>query len=149
MATACVAATENDIDTLLAMMRELYRYDGIEFDEGRQRPALVRLLRDGSIGRAYLIRDDDRAVGHIFLTFDYGLEYGGSEVWIDELFVREECRGRGVGAAAIRFVEEVCRSWDVQALHLGVAMVNRRALAFYLKNGFGEPDRYMLTKILG
>jgi len=30
-----------------------------------------------------------------------------------------------------------------------VAIANRRALAFYLKNGFGEPDRYMLTKILG
>ena len=46
------------------------------------------------------------------------------------------------------FVEEVCRSWGVKALHLGVALANRPGLAFYLKHGFGKPERYMLTKIL-
>lgn len=148
MAITCVAATGKDLDTLLAMMRELYVIEGSEFDDRRQRPALVRLLGDEMLGRAYLIRDGDRTAGYVFLTFDYGLEYGGREVWIDELFVREGSRGRGFGAAALRFVEEVCRSWGVRAIHLGVARTNPKALDFYLKNGFGEPERYMLTKVL-
>ncbi len=46
----------------------------------------------------WLIRHGGQTVGYVVLTFDYGLEYGGREMFIDELYVRASHRavsGRG------------------------------------------------------
>jgi ribosomal protein S18 acetylase RimI-like enzyme len=70
----------------------------------------------------------------------------GRDAFIDEIYIRESHRGKGIGAKVIKFVEETCRSLEVQALHLEVERANTRAQAFYRKIGFQGHNRYLLTK---
>jgi GNAT superfamily N-acetyltransferase len=148
MDATCTAAAAADLPALLEMMRDYYAYDRIPFDEGVARAALANLLGDPSLGRIFLIRAEDEIAGYIVLTFDYGIESGGREVFIDELYLREPARGRGLGGAALRFIESVAREWGMKAIHLGVEVANRRAQAVYRRSGFGEPTRYLMTKKL-
>ena len=37
---------------------------------------------------------------------DFSLEYGGSNAWIDELFVQREFRSGGIGSRALDFAAE-------------------------------------------
>ena len=92
-----VPATPGDLDTILAMMRDLYAYDRLEFEEARARRALGGLIADDRVGRAFLIEEGDVVAGYVVLTFQYGLEVGGRETFVDELFIKEPHRGRGLG----------------------------------------------------
>src|SRR5271156_633297 len=103
-------AVESDADTLLVFMREYYAFDGHGFDADKARVALTALLRDASLGLAWLILDGDVAVGYVVLCFGYSLEWLGRDAFVDEFYLREEYRGRGWGRRTMEFVEEEARA---------------------------------------
>jgi ribosomal protein S18 acetylase RimI-like enzyme len=141
-------AEAGDADALLSMMRELNEHEGMAFDEPKARAALAQLFADERFGVAHLILFGEEPAGYLVVTFGFSIEFGGRDAFVDELFVREEFRGRGVGKAALGRAEEVCRARGIRALHLEVERANERAQTLYRKSGFRDHDRYLLTKWL-
>jgi ribosomal protein S18 acetylase RimI-like enzyme len=64
------------------------------------------------------------------------------------LFVLPSFRGQGIGSQVIALVEEKCRQLQLKALHLESERTNAGATALYLKLGFVDYDRRLLTKLL-
>ncbi len=146
---AFVPATATDVDRLVALMGELYAHDALPFDAPAHRDALVRLLAEPARGRVFLVAADDGAVaGYAVLTLGYSLEFRGIDAFVDELYLSPPYRSRGLGRAALAFLEETSRSLGVSALHLEVARPNRRAQDVYRRAGFVDHDRYLMTKRL-
>jgi diamine N-acetyltransferase len=139
-------AVESDADILLSFMRAYYAFDGHGFDDAKARGALTALLRDGNLGRTWLILDGDKAVGYVVLCFGYSLEWLGRDAFIDELYLREEYRGRGWGGKTMAFVEDSARDAGVRALHLEVVRENAAALKIYGKMGFQAHESTFLSK---
>lgn len=144
----CVPAVPEDATALLDMMREYYPIEGAAFRPDVQGRALRGLLADPALGRVYLVRQDGAIAGYVVLTFDYGLEAGGREMFIDELFILERFRGRGIGTRVLDFVSEACRDLGGRALHLAVGFDNPRAREVYEKRGFVPTRREMMTLTL-
>ncbi len=99
-------------------MREFYELDHLTFDEPAARAALQQVLANDSLGRVWLIQADGNPIGYIALTLGFSLEFHGRDAFIDEIYIRAEYRGRGIGGRAIEFVEDACRSLEVRVLHL-------------------------------
>jgi ribosomal protein S18 acetylase RimI-like enzyme len=118
------------------------------FDASSVESALAQLLAVESLGRVWLIECDTEPAGYLVLTFGFSLEFGGRDAFVDELFVREEFRGRGLGRRAIERVERECRERGVGALHLEVERANTAAQELYRRSGFRDHDRYLMTKRL-
>ncbi len=140
------SADASHIDLLVEMMREFYVHEHLPLDEPAALSALRQILADASLGRAYLMLSGADVAGYIVLTFGFSLEYHGRDALIDEIYVRESYRGRGIGKRGIQFVEGVCREHEVRALHLEVARANTNAQAVYRRAGFIDHDRYLMTK---
>ncbi len=137
-----------DIETLVAMMRELYAHDSFQFEETSARHALQGIIGDEAFGRVFLNCSADEVAGYAVLTFGYSLEYHGKDAFVDELFLRDEYRGQGIGKHVLRFLTEVCAENGVSALHLEVERKNTAAQAVYRNCGFEDHDRYLMTKWL-
>ena len=80
------------------------------------------------------------------MTLGYSLEFHGRDAFIDELYVVPEYRGRGIGSNVMRIVEDACRELGVRAVHLEVERDNPAARALYLRFGFKEHDRLLMTR---
>ena|SRR2546427_6625201 len=141
-------AKDTDIDTLLAFMRQFYAIDQYPLDEQIARTALAGIIRDASLGCAWLLYNKDKAIGYIVITFGYSLEYHGRDAFIDELFIEASYRHQGLGTKTIQFALEACRELGVHALHLEVERTNIAGQALYRKFGFENHDRYLLTRRL-
>lgn len=139
-------AKSADTDMLLQFMREFYAFDHLEFEEEGARRALTTLLSDASLGRVWLICVDGEAIGYIVLAFGFSLEFRGRDAFLDEIYLREEYRGQGIGTQALLFVEEACRALDIRALHLEVSRDNTPAQRVYRAFGFADHDRYLMTR---
>ncbi len=140
-------AAAGDADTLVALMREYYAFDRIPFDETWAREALGLLLADPSLGRAWLIEWDGHVAGYLYLTFCFSLEYK-RDAFLDELYVCEPYRGRGIGKKAVEHAVAACPALGIAALHLVVVPGNERARRLYESLGFQDEERRMMTRRL-
>jgi ribosomal protein S18 acetylase RimI-like enzyme len=146
METTFRLAENSDTETLVEFIGEFHEIEHLPFDNNRVRTMLAKLLNDDSLGRLWLIQDGSEPIGYIVLGFGYSLEFQGRDAMIDELYIRESYRGQGIGTSAIQFVERVCPSLGIQAIHLEVDRKNTAAQNLYRKVGFEDHDRYLMTK---
>ncbi len=141
-------ATDADLPRLLPMMVDFNRLEGIPWTFERGESALRSLLGNSELGFVGLAEADDRTAGYFVLTFGYDLEWNGRDGFLTEFYLVPEARGRGLGRALLSAAEATAQSRGTRALHLMVRPENTRALSLYLRGGFREPDRRLLTKPL-
>lgn len=144
-----IRADVADIPSLLPLLREFYAHEEIAFDEAIARQALRGILQNEAHGRVFLIYRQAELVGYTVLTLGYSLEFHGVDAFVDELYLREQARGQGLGKESLEFLAETCRALGVRALHLEVEHQNTRAQAVYRQFGFQNHERHLLTKWLG
>jgi diamine N-acetyltransferase len=145
MPTVRLAALE-DIPLVLPMMREFYALEGIPFDAGRATSLLEQLISEPRNGRLVLIDHKTVPVGYMIVGFGFSIEFGGRDALLDELFVKPEFRGLGFGKASIDYAERICVENGIQALHLESDHFNDRAHELYLRLGFKDHKRHLMTK---
>ena len=141
-------ANRFDVDRLVGLMEAYYEHEGLTFHASRAHAAMFRLLSDEALGSAWLISADGLIVGYLVLTFGYSLEYGGRYATVDEFFLYEPYRGRGIGTETLEIVEEYCRSSDLHAIELESMRGNWKAKDFYERLGYSDQGRYLLVKRL-
>ncbi len=139
------AAATQDRDLLLSFIQELYAAEHIPFDPSRSARALDDLLADPSLGRVWLIERDGQPAGYAVVALGYSLEFGGRFALLDELFLQEEHRGKGVGRQALARIEAACRELGLEAVRLEVERSNQVARELYRKAGFESHDRDLMT----
>jgi GNAT superfamily N-acetyltransferase len=141
-------AAPADEETVLSLMREFYEIEHLPFVEQAARGALRPLLAGHQWGVVALMHAGEELAGYLVLTFGYSLEFHGRDALMDELYVREAYRCRGAGTLGLAFVEEICRTEGIRALHLEVDRGNEPARRLYHRAGYADHDRYLLTKWL-
>jgi len=142
-------AEPGDLERLLPLVRGLWEHEEMQWDEARTPAALARLLGDASLGRIFLAEDAGRPVGYLALCFGYSLEYLGRDAFVDELYVEPALRGSGLGAHLLALVEAACPELGIAALHLEVDHTNARAKQLYVREGFRDNGRFLMTKPVG
>ena len=148
MATAFRAADHADLEAILAHERRYYAAEGYQFDPAAAHAALEGLLADAERGRLWVAADGDTVVGYLAVTFGWSLEYRGRDAFVDELYLAEAYRGRGLGREAIGLAEGACREAGVRTLHLEVERENAVARVLYQRAGFSSHERILMSKPL-
>ncbi len=140
--------TSNDLTDVLTLMRELYSHQHMKFDEQVAAAAVREVLRDNALGRIYLIFSGETLAGYFALTFCFSLEFHGRFGLLDELYIRERCRGQGLGRRAESLATEICKEEGLSALRLEVGKDNTAAESLYSRLGFNVEARKLMTKWL-
>lgn len=141
-------ATPDDLEILLILMGELYAHEKLPFDAAVTRPIVQQLFGNEFAGQIYLIVVEAEIAGYVLITFGFSLEFRGRDAMLDELYLREPYRGRGLGPQTLQFVEQLCREQGICALLLEVERNNARALGIYRQAGYVERDRHLMAKWL-
>jgi GNAT superfamily N-acetyltransferase len=129
-------ATRQDVPQLLELIRGLATY------EKKRHKAVVTpedLLRDG-FGpqpkfRALLAHWDGRPAGYASFFYFYSTFAGRAALFLEDLFVLDEFRGKGIGKALLVAVCKLAIEEGCFALRWEVLDWNRPAIEFYEKLG--------------
>lgn len=140
--------TADAVDEALDMMGRLYSEAGAAHHRERARRAVRGLITNPELGGVWLIDVDGEPAGYLCITLCYSLEFAGPFALLDELYLNEAWRGRGIGAQAIGFAEKWARARGLAAVRLEVGRTNLRALELYRRHGFTAHDRHLMTKWL-
>ena len=139
-------ALHSDIGAILAMMEVFYTMYNYPFDKEQTTKNLVEFIYDKRLGSLWVIREQEQTVGYVILAFGYSFSYGGKDAMLDELFIKEEYRGMGVGTRTIEFILEQAVQMGVKTVHLEVEKHNVAGRALYKKQGFESDDTIFMSK---
>ena len=134
-----------ELPELLDMLRRFYVEDRIPLDEPRVRRGLEQLLADAALGAVLFAEAEGERVGYLVLGWCFSIEQGGRHVLVDELYLEPAARGRGLGAALLAAACDWARGQGAEVARLEVNRHNPRAKALYLRHGFRDDDRDILS----
>ena len=139
-----------DISTITQMMQDFYAIDNYQMDVEVAKNLFHEFISNENLGKSWLIYSENEIVGYIILTFIFSFEYGGKIAFVDELFIKETARGKGIGKEAIQFIQAEVPKLSLKLLYLEVEPHNENAQKLYLAHDFEFHNRklmkYKVTK---
>ena len=144
MSAALHLAKADDLPRLQSLVAAFHAHEGIEQADDVRSAALLPLLEGSPHGAAYLVGPRQGPVGYIIVAFGYSVEMGGIDAFIDEFYIRENVRGRGMGGEVLRALIPALAGYGVKALHLEVGRGNSDATRLYARLGFEAREKHHL-----
>ena len=134
----------SQIESITTMMQDFYAIDNYPIDIEVSKKLFQEFISDENLGKAWLIHSDDDLVGYLILTYVFSFEYKGRIAFLDELYIKESYRGKGIGKQTIDFIKEQASNQNVKLIYLEVENHNQNAQKLYLANDFEVHNRKLL-----
>ncbi|MCR5484871.1 MAG: GNAT family N-acetyltransferase, partial [Clostridiales bacterium] len=83
----------------------------------------------------YIIEHEGKPAGYGIISEKFETEVGGITVWIEDVYVKSEYRGRGLGGEFLSFLIDNFKG-KAKRLRLDVEDDNTAAIGLYKKFGF-------------
>lgn len=148
MKISYLEAGVKQIPVILEMMEDFNSIYGYSFEKQISERNLNEFICNKSLGRLWIIDVDKNSVGYVVFSFGFSFEYQGKDAFIDEIFIKEEFRRRGIGTKTMEFIEIKAKEFQIKAIHMEVEKDNQKAKRLYLKQGYSGNNRELLTRIL-
>ena len=144
------AARRRDAPTILALIRGLADYERL----GHEVEATLARIRQHGFGRrryfeTLLCLDGRRAVGFALYFFTYSTFLARPTLYLEDLFVTPDARGRGAGKALLAALARIARRRGCGRMEWAVLDWNTPSIAFYERLGARLRKDWILTRLTG
>jgi len=127
--------TAADRELYLTLAREFYHSDGVlhPVPDSHLEATFRELIRGREYLRCFFLEQDGVTAGFALLAFTFSQEAGGIVLWLEELYVRESFRGRGLACDFLTFMK---REFPAARYRLEIEPSNHGARRLYERHGF-------------
>lgn len=143
-------ATPDDVGVVLRLVHELAAYerepDAVEATEEMLREAL---FGDDPVASCHLAELDGEVVGFALWYVTFSTWKGLPGLWLEDLFVRPEARGSGLGRALLQALAAVAVERGYARFEWWVLDWNTPAQGFYTSLGARPEDEWTVWRVDG
>jgi len=142
------SATSNDIPIILQLIRDLATYERAPNDV----VATEEDLRKSLFGKApsaevRLAFEEDEPVGFALFFHNYSTWVGRHGLYLEDLFVKPEHRGKGYGRALLVDLAKIARERGCGRMEWAVLNWNEPAIQFYRKLGAKPMNEWTVFRL--
>ncbi len=143
-------ATEADVELILQFIRDLAEYE-------REPESAVAtsedIIRDGFRGqpkfKVLIAEWDGTPAGFAFYFFNYSTWLGKPGLFLEDLFVKPEMRGKGIGKALLAELARIAMAENCYGVKWEVLDWNQPAIDFYEPLGAKLRKEWITVKLMG
>ena len=143
-------AARDDVPVLLQLIRELAEFeklaDQVHADEATLAEGLFGARK---VAEAVIAELEGEPVGFAVFFHNFSTFLGRAGLYLEDLYVKPEARGRGVGGWLIRFVARVAVNRKCGRFEWSVLDWNTHALDFYRALGAVAMDAWTVQRVTG
>ena len=138
---------ESDRADVMEMMRVFYNSPAVLTNGSEEifKADVDNCINDSPYLEGYVFEAGDEVIGYGMIAKSFSTEFGCPCIWIEDIYLKEDYRGLGVGSRFFSLIEE---KYPMHILRLEAEEENERAIAVYKKNGFDVMPYLEMKKIL-
>jgi GNAT superfamily N-acetyltransferase len=144
-------ARNTDVAAMADLLGHLFKQER-DFSPAaaKQRRALEILLAQPAMGRLFVLTRGSTILGMVSLLFTISTAEGGKAAWLEDLVVRPDQRGKGLGTRLLRAAIDWARREGLTRITLLTDADNADARRLYARHGFAasamQPLRLHLAR---
>jgi GNAT superfamily N-acetyltransferase len=143
-------ATVRDVPVLLRLIRALAEYERLTDSVVATEISLAEsLFGDEPHAKALIARAGADAVGFALWFHNYSTFLGRPGLYLEDLFVVPEWRGRGVGRALLTHLARIAVDRGCGRMEWSVLDWNETAIRFYRSLGAAPMDEWTVYRLTG
>ena len=139
-------ALATDQDAVLALMRGYCQEVGTALSDEHLLDAIGPLIANEQLGDLLVAEQGEDLAGYLVITWGWGIESGGAEALIDEMFVAAEYRNQGVGTLLMTEAQSRASAKDVKVIFLETEQNNPESRELYDRLGFEIESSIWMSK---
>ncbi len=134
-----------DREQVLSMMRVFYAGPAVHTDGSEEifESDFQNCIGDSPFLEGYMLEADGAVCGYAMLARSFSTEFGKPCIWIEDIYFREESRGKGFGRQFFAFLEE---QYSGVIFRLEAEPDNLPAVHLYRKAGYEAMEYLELKK---
>lgn len=126
---------QEDATEVANMMEVFYASDALDSNGS---PEIFAANVENSLGdcpylECYVFEENGVIQGYSMLAKGYATEFGKECIWVEDLYLKPEFRGQGIGTSFFAFLKQL---YPRHAIRLEAEPGNESAIAVYRRNGF-------------
>lgn len=141
-------AAPDDLDLILELIVALADYEKLRHAV-RAEPEVLRRHLFGADRRAEVLiaESDAEPIGFALFFHNFSTFEGRPGIYLEDLYVKPEARGRGAGKALFRRLAQLALERDCARLEWAVLDWNEPAIAFYRSLGARPMDDWIVQRL--
>lgn len=136
-----------EIDVLIEVLYQQMLDINAEKDRSSIESAIKNALKPESRAMFFLAKDNNIPIGLAFINICSGIESGGDYVWINEIQIIPQFRGKGFGSDLLRCIMQWSKNNNMKAILCVADIKNSVSQSFFKSAGFTVEDIKWMKKI--
>jgi GNAT superfamily N-acetyltransferase len=143
-------AARNETSLVLEFIRELARYERLEHEVSASETELSEaLFGDRRYAEVIFGESGGIPVGFALFFHNFSTFKGRPGIYLEDLFVRPEARGRGIGKALLAYLARTAVERRCSRLEWTVLDWNEPSIRFYRNLGALSMDEWRIFRLTG
>ncbi len=142
-------ATEEDIQVIFNFIKELAVYEKLAQEVTATKDLLRETLFEKKYAEVIIGELEGMPVGFALFFHNFSTFIGKPGIYLEDLYVKEEYRGRGFGKKLLVHLAKLSVERDCGRLEWSVLDWNKPAIDFYLSLGARPMDEWTVFRLTG
>jgi GNAT superfamily N-acetyltransferase len=143
-------AAESDVPLILQFIRDLAEYEKLaHLVVATEKQLRSTLFGPARLAEVLIASEDGAPAGFALFFHNYSTFLGQPGIYLEDLFVKPEFRGRGYGKALLVRLAQIARDRNCGRVEWAVLNWNEPAIAFYKSLGARPMDEWTVFRLTG
>lgn len=143
-------AEEKDIPTILNFIKALAEYEKLSHEVAATEEKLKKTLFGINRFAEVVIADyENQPAGFMLFFHNYSTFLGKPGIYLEDLFVKPELRGKGIGKILLSYLGKIAVERDCGRIEWSVLDWNEPSIQFYKNIGAVPMDEWTVFRVTG
>jgi GNAT superfamily N-acetyltransferase len=142
-------AKKQDLTLILDYIKELAEYENLENEVVATEEILEEWIFNQKKAEVILAQADGKEAGFILFFHNFSTFLGRAGIYLEDLYVRPEFRGSGVGKALLKKLGAITVERGCGRLEWSCLDWNKKSIDFYLSLGAVPMDEWTVYRVTG
>lgn len=138
---------EKDCELILSLIKEIAEYEKMSKEVIATEETLLEYIFKNNRAEVVILELDKNPIGYALFFYNFSTFVGRSGLYLEDIFIKKEFRGRGIGKEVFKFLAKKAREEGCKRMEWVCLDWNEPSINFYKSLGAIPMDEWTIYRL--